>query len=208
MGRTRRQEPINKDYEELGARIAMFRNEKGLSQKELAEIIGISKTSMANYETGTRKVSLTMLRTFADFFDISINELIGAEQPADDGLTKTIANNLRACRAEKDLTREEMSAELGISVEDLKQYERGGGDMPLQVIVQLAKFFNTSLDKLVGLTFGENENKYTLVQTDPLKVEGFRKWREELGGYSFNDEQIKELITFAKFLKFRDSENK
>lgn len=208
MGRGRRLEPIDKDYEELGKRLASLRKEKGLTQRDLAAALGISKTSVANYETGTRKVSLTLLKSFADFFDVSLNELMGVAPQEGDDLRMTIAGNLRACRSAMDLSREEISAEIGISVEDLKRYERGGGDMPLPVIIQLAKFYQTSLDNLVGLTVGTDGKSFTFVETDSQRRAGYQQWKDAMGDYSLTADQIQELITFAQFLKFRDSENK
>ena len=43
-------------YKEIGYRITIAREEAGLNQKELAEILGISQASLSNYENGKRRV--------------------------------------------------------------------------------------------------------------------------------------------------------
>lgn len=57
-----------------------LRNErliKGLSQKQAAEQLQLSRTCYANYEQGTREPSLDVLRRICDFYDISADYLIG-----------------------------------------------------------------------------------------------------------------------------------
>lgn len=50
---------------------------KGLSQKQVAEQLQISRTGYANYEHGTREPSFDVLRRICDFYDISADYLIG-----------------------------------------------------------------------------------------------------------------------------------
>ena len=52
-------------YKEIGYRITLAREEAGLNQKELAEILGISQASLSNYENGKRRVYLPQLETIA-----------------------------------------------------------------------------------------------------------------------------------------------
>lgn len=52
-------------YKEIGYRITIAREEAGLNQKELAEILGISQASLSNYENGKRRVYLPQLETIA-----------------------------------------------------------------------------------------------------------------------------------------------
>lgn len=79
MSRSRKQEPIGDEYAEFGAKIKLLRHARGLTQEQLSELIGISKTSVVNYETGTRKVPLSMVKRFSEFYHVSIDELVGIE---------------------------------------------------------------------------------------------------------------------------------
>ena len=58
-------------------KIRMARAEKGLSQKQVAEQLQMSRTCYANYEQGTREPSLDALRRICDFFDLSADYIIG-----------------------------------------------------------------------------------------------------------------------------------
>lgn len=77
MGRNRTQEPIGTDYIEFGERLRSLRESKRMTQAELAEEMGVSKTSIVNYETGTRKIPLSFVKRFANFFGVSVDEMLG-----------------------------------------------------------------------------------------------------------------------------------
>ena len=51
----------NVDYNKMGLRIRNQRKEKGLSQEQLAELIGISLSFLGHIERGTRKASVETL---------------------------------------------------------------------------------------------------------------------------------------------------
>lgn len=58
-------------------RLKQLRNEKGLYQKELADIIGVSRPTVTQYENGTRTPDQVTLQKIADFFNISLDYLLG-----------------------------------------------------------------------------------------------------------------------------------
>lgn len=53
------------------------RKEKGVTQDELAEYIGVSKASVSKWETGQSYPDITFLPQLATYFNISIDELMG-----------------------------------------------------------------------------------------------------------------------------------
>lgn len=56
-----------------------LRNKKGLSQADLAEKLGFSTGLIGMYESGKRKPSYEALEVLADFFNISIDYLMGKD---------------------------------------------------------------------------------------------------------------------------------
>lgn len=55
------------------------RKEKGLTQDELASYIGVSKAAVSKWEIGQSYPDITLLPQISNFFNISIDELIGYE---------------------------------------------------------------------------------------------------------------------------------
>jgi len=59
---------------------------------------------------------------------------------------------IRNLRVDADLTQENIACMLGVKQNTYSQYELGVLRYPVEVLIQLAKFYNTSMDYLVGLT--------------------------------------------------------
>lgn len=60
-------------------RIKKLRKERELSITELAEMIGISYQSLQRYEAGKGEPNIQVLIALADFFEVSVDYLIGRE---------------------------------------------------------------------------------------------------------------------------------
>lgn len=61
----------------FGKRLKSLRLEKDLKQSELAKIIEVSTSTIGMYEQGRRYTDLETLKKIAEFFDISVDYLIG-----------------------------------------------------------------------------------------------------------------------------------
>lgn len=60
----------------LSIRLKEFRKLRGVTQGELAEDLHISQTSVSKYERGLSEPDIEMLISLADYFKISIDELV------------------------------------------------------------------------------------------------------------------------------------
>ncbi|MBE6660478.1 MAG: helix-turn-helix transcriptional regulator [Ruminococcaceae bacterium] len=61
-------------------------------------------------------------------------------------------NRIRDLREDKDLTQTQVAKLLGMSQTGYSKYETGENDIPTAVLIQLARFYNTSIDYLLGET--------------------------------------------------------
>ena len=61
----------------LGERIKQLRNDNGIMQKELSESIGVAPRTLRGYEGGTREPNIEKLIAIADYFDVSLDYLVG-----------------------------------------------------------------------------------------------------------------------------------
>ena len=61
-----------------GQRLKALRNEKKLSQDEVAKGVGITRTTLTHYERGTRTMNIEILNSFARYFEVSCDYLTGA----------------------------------------------------------------------------------------------------------------------------------
>ena len=58
-------------------RIQDLRIDSDLSQKKIGEILDISQRSYSHYETGSRNIPIEMLIRLADYYDTTIDYLVG-----------------------------------------------------------------------------------------------------------------------------------
>ena len=62
---------------DFAARLRTMREKNGLRQVDLARALGVAQTTIANYEGKSRFPDEDLLRRFADFFDVSLDFLLG-----------------------------------------------------------------------------------------------------------------------------------
>lgn len=68
------------DSIEVGARIAAFRKEKGMTQKQLAESLHITDKAVSKWECGKNFPDLTLLESLAIALDTTPSELLGLNE--------------------------------------------------------------------------------------------------------------------------------
>ena len=67
-------------------------------------------------------------------------------------------NRLRDMREDKDMNQTEVAKMLGMSQTGYSKYETGENDVPTEILIKLARFYNTSIDYLLGET--DNPKRY------------------------------------------------
>ena len=65
------------DYQKIGVLIYELRKEKNITQKQLAEILQVTESTIGNYEINRIRPSHEILLAIAEYFDVSLDELYG-----------------------------------------------------------------------------------------------------------------------------------
>jgi len=68
---------------EIGQRTAELRRRAGISQQRLAEMLGVSRTTITQIENGKRKVSVDELAKFSEIFNLSVDNLLSSKEEPD-----------------------------------------------------------------------------------------------------------------------------
>ena len=63
----------------LGKKLKELREDNGLTQKQLAEILGINSVTYLHYEKEQREPPLALLADIARFYKVSVDYLLGLE---------------------------------------------------------------------------------------------------------------------------------
>ena len=82
----------------LGSRLKALRQEKGLTQKEVAKLIGTTDVSIGRYEMDARVPKADILNSLAKLYDVEIDYLLTGKEETEQPL-----NNRDKKDIEKDL---------------------------------------------------------------------------------------------------------
>lgn len=70
------------NQKKIGYFLRKLRNEKGLTQEQFAEIIGVSNRSVSRWENGVNMPDFDLLIQIAEYFDVHIEEILDGERKA------------------------------------------------------------------------------------------------------------------------------
>ena len=89
------------DYYAIGQQIRKARKAHGLSQEQLAEMVGISTTHMSHIETGNTKLSLPVLVDIASALEVRTDDLLERKRYTSGNAAEEIAAVLEGCSAQE-----------------------------------------------------------------------------------------------------------
>jgi transcriptional regulator with XRE-family HTH domain len=84
-------ENTGQNEKSLADRLKIARTQAGLSQGQIAIILGLHRPTISEIEAGRRKVSTDELVAFAKHYRVSLNWLTGADQDSSDGKPDRVA---------------------------------------------------------------------------------------------------------------------
>ncbi|MBO4637388.1 MAG: helix-turn-helix transcriptional regulator [Clostridiales bacterium] len=71
------------DQKKTGQFLKMLRNEKGLTQEQLAKEFNVTNRSVSRWETGSNLPDISLLVEIADFYDVDVREIIDGERKSE-----------------------------------------------------------------------------------------------------------------------------
>lgn len=71
------------NQQKIGQFLRELRKEKGLTQEQLLEVFGVTNRSISRWENGVNMPDFDLVMEIADYFDVSIDELLDGEKKSD-----------------------------------------------------------------------------------------------------------------------------
>ena len=90
------------DQEKMGKFMLEMRKQKGLTQKELAEQVGISDKTISKWECGNSIPDISYLEPLCHSLDISVNELLSGEHLTSESYSEKAEENIMALMKENE----------------------------------------------------------------------------------------------------------
>lgn len=153
--------------EDIGAAIRHYREINGLTQKELADKLSISPSTIGMYEQNRRTPDVNTLATMSRLFDVPLESLIGTEARLsilkdkeaskgcfffffDESLKEVFTQRINKALAKKNMNVSELSEAVSFTQEKCQKYFDGIIQPSLEDLIELSQILEVSTDYLLG----------------------------------------------------------
>ena len=109
----------------IGQKIKATRKNAGLTQKELAQKMGLSFQSIAQWENDLRKPKIETLKKIADALECPIDIFTTDDFDEEIPPPALISKKIHDCRTAAGLTQQELAEKIGLDGATIGKYERG-----------------------------------------------------------------------------------
>lgn len=149
---------MDKNVTIIEKRICFLREQKHLTQEELASMLHVSRSLINNWENGYTNLSLKQLIKLASIYQVPIDYLLGIIDEVDhysysfiqDMNLKNIGSRLKELRKSYGLTQEEFAQKIDTQRSSISYYESGKMMISTADLKQICETFGVSADYIVG----------------------------------------------------------
>jgi transcriptional regulator with XRE-family HTH domain len=131
----------------VGEILKVARLKAGYTQKEIAKYFGISERTYQYYESSEREPTIEILIEAANFFNVSIDYLVGRSFTQK---RSVFSERIRELREKREVTQKQIASEIDVTERQWHKYELGEKTPEFDSLIALADYFGVSLDYLVG----------------------------------------------------------
>lgn len=139
-----------------------IREDLGLKQKDIANILNITQQSYSLWENGTKIIPLKHLNSLCNYYNVSMDYMLGLSNTRhydviNTDINKTsIGKRLREFRIENNVTQIELAKLLNTTHSTISAYESGKTTILTAFAYEICKRYNISMDYLCGRTNAKN----------------------------------------------------
>ena len=130
-----------------------LRLKNNLTQEDIAKKINKSAVAYGYYESGRNEPDIQTLIRLANFYNITIDYLVGNEIPYfsnKNDYTKNRNIKLKELRLKHEKTQQEIAKDLNLTQNTYSNYEKGKTTPDIQTLIKIADYFHVTVDYLIG----------------------------------------------------------
>ena len=130
----------------------------GNTQKELADVLGVSRSTYAGWENGLDAIILPKLNDFCNYYGVSLDYICGLTNTKkydviNDKIDKSVlGNNLKEIRTKNKHTQEKVANIINVDQSNYSKCELGKMYIHTYALIEFAKHYKVSIDWLCGKT--------------------------------------------------------
>ena len=134
----------------FGERLKLLRKSRGITQEQLAEIIGVERSSIGKYEGKSKTIPSDDVKAkIADYFNVSTDYLLGRSDVAEP--TKNMFQvRLKTLRERAGLSQAALAKKVGVGQSTVGMWESGRNKPENAKLEALANLLGVSTDYLLG----------------------------------------------------------
>jgi transcriptional regulator with XRE-family HTH domain len=188
--------------------LRFLRTQKGLKQKDVAEILKMPPNTYNGYETGKRMPNIELLKELSSLFEVSVDYLINNPNIREYKMeTMNFGLKLKNLRENKNMTQEELGELLKVSKASISKYENNTHEPNISTMNFIADFFNVTTDYLLGRTDDPNT---VLLESDklPPELKDLDAIEVVKGAFDkgFSKDDIKEMLDFMEKINKKNND--
>lgn len=128
----------------------------GNTQKELADVLGVSRSTYAGWENGLDAIILPKLNDFCNYYGVSLDYICGLTNTKkydiiNDKIDKSVlGNNLKEIRTNNKHTQEKVANIINVDQSNYSKCELGKMYIHTYALIEFAKHYKVSIDWLCG----------------------------------------------------------
>lgn len=137
----------------LGQKIRQARQDRGITQKELAEQIDKSYSSVQKYELDLAVPPISVIEDIAEALEVSSFYFLkgsGAESFASKPLPRSIGERLKIIRTDRQFTQQQLAEYADLSVSSVQLYESGRRTPSSEALHRLAQALECEEEELTN----------------------------------------------------------
>ena len=136
-------------------RLKEIREERNLTQREVADALEVERSTYAGWETGKDTIPLRRLNKLSDYYKISVDYMTGLSDVTSsyrviDLDAKVIGQNLKEFRKKRNLVQKDIFLFLNTTSSTYSAYETGKVLIKTDFLYSICKNYNASMDELLG----------------------------------------------------------
>jgi transcriptional regulator with XRE-family HTH domain len=202
---------LDMPLEYIAAGLLKAREFRGLSQKETADLLGISTAAIKSFENGKNLPSLPALESLAYIYQIPLDVLASPDkledftyQPNSEQLQQLlkvrrniISTSLQIALDNREMSQKELSAQTGVSRSKIKRY-LDGDDIPLDALKKISDALSIDQKQLI-----DSESQIGFWQAKQKAFEKFSQMPEAMVEFLSKSENL-DFISLAEVLSSLD----
>ena len=95
------------DMQKIGQFLSQLRRERGLTQEQLGDQLGVTNKTVSRWETGTYLPPVEMLQALSEFYGLTINELLSGERLSAREYQEKAEENIKTVLSQSSFTLKE-----------------------------------------------------------------------------------------------------